>query len=488
MRVRVGVEMLAVLVVVLLAPGLTGGLVLNKCTLQQQLNLTLNVNVLDRISEVATIVCHAELTSGLNTSAVNQIPAPHHDESQEQHSRGNKTNQSRPGPPLPPSVSKSSPSAGGAGGRPGDGSHPGPGGRKPRHAHGHLKPSLAPPMSNSSAGANSSGNGGSPGSGGRPGEGGRPGTGGRPDDGGHPGAGGHPDDGGRPGAGGRPSDGGRKPRHAQGHYKPSLAPPVSNSSSGARPGNHIDQPRPSGAPSVSNSTPRVGGRPGEGGRPGAGGRPDDDGHPGAGGHPGDGGRPGAGGRPSDGGRKPRHAQGHYKPSLAPPVSNSSSGARPGNHIDQPRPSGAPSVSNGHPDDGHRPGTGGHPSDGGRPGAGGRKPRSLKGRERPDKPRGETSHEEHEQHSDGVWTLYGLFQLADRVACVSGSKPSLNLCGLSCDRLIDDDITDDIACVGTIINNVMANGNVTTEANKLIRKMYGLIHQSECANVQSPSGC
>ncbi|KAL7845485.1 hypothetical protein AOLI_G00236770 [Acnodon oligacanthus] len=227
MQVRVGVEMLAVLVVVLLAPGLTGGLVLNKCTLQQQLNLTLNASVLDRISEVAKIVCHAELTSGLNTSAVNQIPAPPHNESQEHHP----------------------PSAGGAVGRPGDGGRPGAGGRKPS---------------------------------------------------------------------------------------------------------------------------------------------------------------------------------------------------------------------------------------------GRKPRSPK--ERPDKPRSETSHKEREQHSDGVWTLYGLFQLADRVACVSGSKPSLNLCGLSCDRLIDDDITDDIACVGTIINYVMANGNVTTENNKLIKKMYDLIHQSECANVQSPSGC
>lgn len=50
MQVRVGVEMLVVLAVVLLAPSVTEGLVLNKCELRQQLNLTL---LADHINEVA---------------------------------------------------------------------------------------------------------------------------------------------------------------------------------------------------------------------------------------------------------------------------------------------------------------------------------------------------------------------------------------------------------------------------------------------------
>uniref|UniRef100_A0AAY5ETL8 lysozyme n=1 Tax=Electrophorus electricus TaxID=8005 RepID=A0AAY5ETL8_ELEEL len=51
--------------------------------------------------------------------------------------------------------------------------------------------------------------------------------------------------------------------------------------------------------------------------------------------------------------------------------------------------------------------------------------------------------------DEVWTFYGLFQLSDHVACVSGNNTSLNLCGMSCDSE-NGNISDDIDCVGTII--------------------------------------
>lgn len=34
--------------------------------------------------------------------------------------------------------------------------------------------------------------------------------------------------------------------------------------------------------------------------------------------------------------------------------------------------------------------------------------------------------------EGPWSLYGVFQLSNRVACTSPNKPSLNLCNLSCD--------------------------------------------------------
>ncbi|GAA6091945.1 mucin-2 isoform X1 [Tachysurus ichikawai] len=53
---------------------------------------------------------------------------------------------------------------------------------------------------------------------------------------------------------------------------------------------------------------------------------------------------------------------------------------------------------------------------------------------------------------GLWTLYGLFQLADGIACTSSPpKPTLNLCNLSCNKLIDNDLNDDISCVQSIIN-------------------------------------
>ncbi|XP_039541924.1 sperm acrosome-associated protein 5-like [Pimephales promelas] len=67
--------------------------------------------------------------------------------------------------------------------------------------------------------------------------------------------------------------------------------------------------------------------------------------------------------------------------------------------------------------------------------------------------------ENEIHSFGhhkprpVWRLYGVFQLSDQVACDSGMVPSLNVCNMSCSALIDDDITDDIACLKTMINSI-----------------------------------
>lgn len=38
----------------------------------------------------------------------------------------------------------------------------------------------------------------------------------------------------------------------------------------------------------------------------------------------------------------------------------------------------------------------------------------------------------ESDERNTWTLYGLFQLPDRIACTSGSEPSLNLCSMACD--------------------------------------------------------
>ncbi|XP_077102015.1 alpha-lactalbumin-like [Siphateles boraxobius] len=50
-------------------------------------------------------------------------------------------------------------------------------------------------------------------------------------------------------------------------------------------------------------------------------------------------------------------------------------------------------------------------------------------------------------------LYGVFQLSDQVACDSGMMPSLNVCKMSCSALIDDDVTDDIACLKTMIDSI-----------------------------------
>ncbi|KAK2817519.1 hypothetical protein Q5P01_025710 [Channa striata] len=50
-----------------------------------------------------------------------------------------------------------------------------------------------------------------------------------------------------------------------------------------------------------------------------------------------------------------------------------------------------------------------------------------------------------QNSD-FGTLYGVFQLSNRLVCSDGMTPSPTICGLHCSELVDDDIRDDIRCL------------------------------------------
>ncbi|XP_065151900.2 uncharacterized protein [Paramisgurnus dabryanus] len=94
----------------------------------------------------------------------------------------------------------------------------------------------------------------------------------------------------------------------------------------------------------------------------------------------------------------------------------------------------------------------------------------------------------EKHGDGctkLWMLYGLFQLSDTVACSSTRAPSLNLCGLSCSKLIDNDIKDDLACFQVMINKITAVVPDQKVA-AVINEMIALIYQKECVDVVASS--
>ncbi|XP_077102017.1 alpha-lactalbumin-like [Siphateles boraxobius] len=67
-------------------------------------------------------------------------------------------------------------------------------------------------------------------------------------------------------------------------------------------------------------------------------------------------------------------------------------------------------------------------------------------------------------------LYGVFQLSDQVACDSGMMPSLNVCKMSCSALIDDDVTDDIACLKTMIDS-MLNTILLKECDSVVPSRY-----------------
>ncbi|XP_051993867.1 uncharacterized protein LOC127651869 [Xyrauchen texanus] len=77
-------------------------------------------------------------------------------------------------------------------------------------------------------------------------------------------------------------------------------------------------------------------------------------------------------------------------------------------------------------------------------------------------------------------LFGIFQLSDVVACDSGSNPSLNVCGMNCRALIDDDIRDDIACLKTLMDS-LNNVTVLPPPHKM---MLDLLSMEECRSVNA----
>ncbi|XP_048206696.1 alpha-lactalbumin [Perognathus longimembris pacificus] len=50
------------------------------------------------------------------------------------------------------------------------------------------------------------------------------------------------------------------------------------------------------------------------------------------------------------------------------------------------------------------------------------------------------------------TEYGLFQISNNFWCRSSQLPqSKNVCEITCDKLVDDDLTDDVKCVQKILD-------------------------------------
>ncbi|XP_066516675.1 uncharacterized protein [Hoplias malabaricus] len=381
MQLYVVMKVLVVLVmVVILTPAVTDGLVLNKCQLEKELNSTLPQNMQD---EVAKIVCSVNLTSGFNTSVVNQIPAPRGDHKHHfpdhgpEHSAENQTDNHNARLPqsglfVTPFIPPAHPRAGGP---------PGAWGRKPRsleHRQGPFRPvpSFQPPSNSSFPHHNESHT--------------HSNEGKKPE---------HQNDH-RSHAGSVPD--GRKPRSLKDSNEQDSrthGPHHQNNKTFSSPspklGSHM-MPKPTSRPikpHARDSAPAAGGR-----------------------------------KPRSNNQKNRNAESSEERRHLPNFNPFKQTVRPwsGKHDDE-------------------------------------------------------SQEQSEQQSDEMWTQYGLLQLSDRVACVSGTKPSLNLCKINCDKLIDDDISDDIMCLETILLE-QNNSTVPREDKELVEKMYHLLHHSDCSNV------
>ncbi|KTF76121.1 hypothetical protein cypCar_00038117 [Cyprinus carpio] len=88
-----------------------------------------------------------------------------------------------------------------------------------------------------------------------------------------------------------------------------------------------------------------------------------------------------------------------------------------------------------------------------------------------------------RHTNAVRHLYGVFQLSDQWACDSGMNPSLNVCNMTCSALTDDDVTDDIACLKTLMNITKAKPKeIPTDVKKIVEMML----VKECHSVVSPN--
>ncbi|XP_047644549.1 alpha-lactalbumin [Phacochoerus africanus] len=54
--------------------------------------------------------------------------------------------------------------------------------------------------------------------------------------------------------------------------------------------------------------------------------------------------------------------------------------------------------------------------------------------------------------DNDSTEYGLFQINNKMWCRDNQIQSKNICGISCDKFLDDDLTDDMMCAKKILDN------------------------------------
>nr|XP_020480849.1 uncharacterized protein LOC109974794 [Monopterus albus] len=94
--------------------------------------------------------------------------------------------------------------------------------------------------------------------------------------------------------------------------------------------------------------------------------------------------------------------------------------------------------------------------------------------------------------DEVHTLYGPLQLSNRVACSDGVTPSPNICKLPCSKLCDDDPKDDVMCLMKFLEkpgflNVLSMLKPSCrEEWRLKLFMLGLLQHNECKDKQASS--
>ncbi|KAI7810852.1 NUT family member 2E-like [Triplophysa rosa] len=93
-----------------------------------------------------------------------------------------------------------------------------------------------------------------------------------------------------------------------------------------------------------------------------------------------------------------------------------------------------------------------------------------------------SPQEEDRKPPAVWHQYGVFQLNDKLACDSEVVPTRNLCQMNCSALLDDDITDDIACLKTLISTMKAGTTGQLSDSPPVPQKLDTLLVKECRHV------
>ncbi|XP_034544412.1 alpha-lactalbumin isoform X2 [Notolabrus celidotus] len=82
----------------------------------------------------------------------------------------------------------------------------------------------------------------------------------------------------------------------------------------------------------------------------------------------------------------------------------------------------------------------------------------------------------------VWKLYGLFQLSNHLVCSEDDDKDLskNICEMNCNKLVDDNITDDIECLSTVLKAFLKDGWNNKEQLEMIKNIF----QERCGDKTS----
>ncbi|KAF3688091.1 Lysozyme C [Channa argus] len=89
-----------------------------------------------------------------------------------------------------------------------------------------------------------------------------------------------------------------------------------------------------------------------------------------------------------------------------------------------------------------------------------------------------SHHPQPHEDKEVWTFYGIYQLGNRLVCNDSVTPSLNICGLECSQLLDNDIRIATQCLAKILTYIEPGSE--QQSTEELKTMVKLLFKDQCS--------